>query len=143
MTARTNRPSTRLVRRSRYLVALVLVVIAFGAYLLLRERPGGTGLAADTCAAMPPELSSELGAAEDCGLFHRNLTQALATAEGGAITRWIGTKSGTSGTIKLGATEMRGATACRRAEITLTRAGAPKRAEIVACLKEGRWQLQS
>lgn len=137
------RPSTRLVRRSRYLIFLVLILIVYGAYLLLNERRRGDDPAAETCAALPPELAGELRASEDCALLHRNLTAALATAEGGAVTRWINLKNGNAGTIKLGATEMSGAIACRRAEIALTRAsGETRRAEIVACLKDGTWRLQ-
>ena len=137
------RPPTRLMRRGRYLVLLVLILVAYGIYLLLNERQRGANPAADTCAALPPELSSELGAAEDCSLLHRNLTQALATAEGGVVTRWSNLKNGNAGTIKIGATEMRAGIPCRRADITLTRAtGQPRRAEIVACLKDGKWALQ-
>lgn len=137
------RPSTRLIRRSRYLILLVLVLVAYGVYLLVNERGRGADPAAQTCAALPPELTGELSDAADCRLLHRNLSEALAASEGGAITRWINTKSGNSGTVKLGTTEMRGPTACRRAEIVLTRAaGTVRRAEIVACLKDGRWTLQ-
>ncbi len=125
------------------MILLILVLVAYGVYLLVNERGRGADPAAETCAALPPELAGELSDAADCRLLHRNLTEALAASEGGAITRWINTKSGNSGTVKLGATEMRGPIACRKAEIVLTKgAGATRRAEIVACLKDGKWALQ-
>ena len=142
MTARSGRPSSRLVRRSRYSVVLIAILAGVGGYILWREGQRGRDTAAESCAAMPPVLARELEGTEDCGLFHRTLTQTLATTEGGAITRWVNNKSGMTGTIKLGATEMRAAVACRRAEVTLVRTGEPKRAEIVACLKDGRWEVR-
>lgn len=141
---RTTRPTTRLIRRSRYLILLVLVLAAYGVYLLVNERRGASDPSAQTCTALPPELSSELSDPADCRLLHRNLTEALATSEGGAIMRWINTKSGNSGTVKLGATEMRGGNACRKVEVTIARAaGATRRAEITACLKDGKWTVQA
>ena len=141
---RAARQATRLIRRSRYLILLVLVLAAYGVYLLVNERRSASDPSADTCAALPPEISSELSDPADCRLLHRNLTEALATSEGGAIMRWINIKSGKNGTVKLGATEMRAGAPCRKAEITLARAsGATRRAEITACLKDGKWAVQA
>lgn len=141
---RPARQATRLVRRSRYFILLVLVLVAYGVYLIVNERRGTSDPSAETCAALPPEISSELSDTADCRLLHRNLAEALATAEGGAIMRWMNTKSGNSGTVKLGATEMRAGNACRKAEITFARAsGATRRAEITACLKDGKWTVQA
>jgi len=141
---RALRPVTRLVRRSRYLILLVLVLVAYGVYLIVNQRRDSSDPSANTCAALPPEISSGLSDAADCRLLHRNLTEALATSEGGAIMRWINTKSGNSGTVKLGNTEMRAGNACRKVEITLARGvGTPRRAEITACLKDGKWTVQA
>jgi serine/threonine protein kinase/surface antigen len=99
--------------------------------------PGG----AHTCSAMPKALEGAFADAADCTLVERTLRQALATAESGTVTRWTNTRSQVSGTIKIGGTESRDGAVCRKVELAVTRGGDTKRAETVACLKEGRWVL--
>jgi surface antigen len=90
---------------------------------------------------MPKALAGAFADTSDCTLLERTLRQALATAEAGTITRWTNTRSQVSGTIKLGAGETRDGAVCRRADLTVTRAGETKRAEAVLCLKSGTWVL--
>ena len=90
---------------------------------------------------MPKALEGAFGDDADCTLIERTLRQALATADNGTITRWTNTRSGVSGTIKLAAAEGRDGAACRRAELTVTRGGETKRAEAVACVKQGAWVI--
>jgi serine/threonine protein kinase len=94
-----------------------------------------------TCEAMPKALAGAFADTSDCTLAERTLRQALATAEAGTITRWTNTRSQVSGTIKVSAAEAREGNVCRRAELTVTRAGETKRAEAVLCVKGGVWML--
>ena len=94
-----------------------------------------------TCEAMPKALDGAFAEQSDCALIERTLRQALATAEAGTITRWTNTRSQAGGTIKLAGAEPRDGNVCRRAELTVTRAGATQRAEAVFCLKQGTWVL--
>jgi surface antigen len=90
---------------------------------------------------MPKALAGAFADTSDCTLAERTLRQALATAEAGTITRWTNTRSQVSGTIKVSAAEAREGNVCRRAELTVTRAGETKRAEAVLCVKGGVWML--
>jgi len=109
------------------------------------ETPARPGSAAPggphTCSAMPKALEGAFADAADCTLVERTLRQALATAESGTVTRWTNTRSQVSGTIKIGGTESRDGAVCRKVELAVTRGGDTKRAETVACLKDGRWVL--
>jgi len=97
--------------------------------------------AAVTCPDMPKALADAFADAADCTLIERTLRQVLATAEPGTITRWTNLRSNVSGTIKLSGAETRDGAVCRRAELAVTRAGETRRAETVACLKQGTWVL--
>lgn len=94
-----------------------------------------------TCPDMPKALAGAFADGADCTLIERTLRQALATAEPGTLTRWTNLRSNVSGTIKLSGAETRGGAVCRRAELAVTRTGETKRAEILACLKQGTWVL--
>ena len=94
-----------------------------------------------TCPGLPKGLDDAFADASDCALIQRTLMQALATAETGTITRWTNTRSGVNGTIKLAAAAARDGAVCRRAEFTVVRVDGTKRAEAVACLKDGRWTI--
>jgi hypothetical protein len=94
-----------------------------------------------TCDSMPKSLAGAFGDTGDCALIERTLREALASAEAGTITRWTNTRSRTSGTIKLSGAESRDGAVCRRAELSVTRAGDTKRADAVLCLKQGTWVL--
>jgi surface antigen len=92
-----------------------------------------------TCPGLAGSLDEAFGDPSDCTLFRRTLIHALATAESGTVTRWTNTRSNVSGTIRLSAGESREGSVCRRAELTVTRIGATKRAAALACLRDGRW----
>jgi len=94
-----------------------------------------------TCPGLPKALDDAFADASDCALLQRTLMQALATAETDTITRWTNTRSGVSGTIKLSAAAARDGAVCRRAELIVVRVDGTKRAEAVACLKDGRWTI--
>lgn len=134
-------PAAAMTRRLRtpILIALLLGGAALGAYLVLDGDRGPTRAAAD-CRSLPKPVADAL-AAGDCAPMRGALMQALATGESGAITRWTNTRSGTSGTIKVAAREMRGGAACRRVELAVTRSGETEQAAALACLKQGRWTL--
>ncbi len=94
-----------------------------------------------TCEDLPKALAGAFGDRSDCALIGRTLREALASAEAGTITRWINTRSQTSGTIKVSAPESRDGAVCRRAELAVTCAGETKRAEAALCLRQGTWVL--
>jgi serine/threonine protein kinase len=94
-----------------------------------------------TCSNMPKALEGAFADAGDCTLIERTLRQALASAETGTITRWTNTRTQISGTIKFAAAQSRDGAICRKVELAVTRGGETKRAETVACLKDGGWVL--
>jgi serine/threonine protein kinase len=104
-------------------------------------KPAPPPAAPVTCDSMPKSLAGAFGDASDCTLIERTLREALVNAEAGTITRWTNTRSRTSGTIKLSVAESRDGAVCRRAELSVTRAGDTKRADAVLCLKQGTWVL--
>jgi hypothetical protein len=107
-----------------------------------RDDPAKSPPAAPvTCEDVPKALAGAFGDRSDCPLIGRTLREALASAEAGTITRWTNTRSQTSGTIKVSAAESRDGAVCRRAELTVMRAGDTKRAEALLCLKQGAWVL--
>jgi surface antigen len=93
------------------------------------------------CEQMPKALAGAFAEASDCALAERTLRQALATAADGTITRWSNLRTGVGGAIRLAAAARRDGNVCRRAELTVTRAGESKRAAAVACLKDGAWAI--
>jgi len=107
-----------------------------------RRNPGA---AKASCEFAAPALKDVFAHETDCYFLQRTFRLAIETAvDGGEPSSWTNVRSGSSGTIKILATEKRAdGVMCRTFEQTVTIEGKTMTGSGKACFKDGAWRIEA